>query len=109
MGAPRDCAPSLVVVWPENTQPWVAGSVVRLVVTSERLYVKEGPSQTGAPIPGSLCGPTPPQEALQREQAVLVPSPVASLHLSPESLCTQGLVSALQDWSLCFPNPVEVL
>ena len=39
MGAPRDCAHSLVVVWPENTQPWVAGSVVRLVVTSETLYV----------------------------------------------------------------------
>ena len=41
--------------------------------------------------------------------AALVQFPVESLLLSSMSWYAQNFVCALQDWSLCFPHPVEVL
>ena len=105
MGAPRDCAASLVVFWPESTQLWVAGSVVRLEATSKRL-LRQGrtfsdwfPHPCGEPLwthtsiggpptwagsPGSVsCGATAPCPwVLVAHKVLFLPS---------------------QDWSLCFP------
>ena len=50
------------------------------------------------------CQPTPLKETLTHSQVDLAQSPVGSLFLSPGSWCTQGIICALQEWSLCFPT-----
>ena len=85
------CTPSLVVVWPEATQPWCLENLCQ-----------EGPSwPAAASVPVvSPCRPRPPQETLQHEQ--VVQSPVGLLLLSSGSWYMQNFVCAFQDWSLSF-------
>ena len=66
------CVPSLLVVWPEVTQPWGSmGSMVELMVTSKRTYVKgdlpglllPGPHPCGKPLLTHASTGDPPTPA----------------------------------------------
>jgi len=80
----------------------------RVNVKLQEGLCQEEPSQLAAASAAtpvvSPCWPTPPQEAFQRCQVVLVQFPVGSLLLSSESWCAQDFVCALQEWSLCIPQ-----
>ena len=87
------CTPSLVVVWPEATEPWGLESLGQ-----------EGlswPAAASVPVVRS-CQPRPPRETLQHKQVVLVQSPVGLLLLSSGTWYMQDFVCAFQDWSLSF-------
>ena len=70
-----DCAPALVVFWPEVTQPSELGlspmgSVVRLMASSKRVYSKGVLPRVVLPVPLSRWRapagrPMPPEETLQ--------------------------------------------
>ena len=110
------CAPSLVIFWPKATQP-SKGSMVRLVVASKKVYTRGDLPRQLLPVPCTSPHPCPSGEPLliytstgdPPTQVVLVQFPVESLILSSESWCMQGFVFSLQDWSLWYPSPVEIL
>ena len=106
-----ECAPSLLVVWPEATQSCCLQPLWQgLMVTSERTYAN-------APLPGLLlpaplspsagqCRTTPLQETLKQSQAGLVQSPVGVTVPLPWVLVRTGFVCALQE--SVFPSPLEI-
>ena len=79
------------------------GSMVELMVTSKRAFIKDDHPRLLLPVSQSLWW-APADPHLNRKPFILVQSSVESLFLSSGFWCAQIFVCALQDWILCFPQ-----
>ena len=111
------CVPALLVVWPEASQHWSLQAVgwgQALVPRSQarrlppaRVHINDHSSVCQPPafmiLERATAAPCLPRRPSKTSREVW-PRLLWSHCFCPQSQCTQDLVYALQEWSLCFPQ-----